>query len=272
MNPQMPLIGLSGRRLSGAQMGAPAGFVDAPADLYLSEYAINVSATGGLPVHLPLDADPVALVERLDGLLLAGGEDVTPARYGQTPGPRTGPSSAERDTFELALAAAAIARGIPVLGVCRGAQLLNVLRGGTLIQHLPDDGPISHVPGDRPRRERAHTVRTEPGSLFRELYGEQPGVNTFHHQAVDTVGRGIRVTAVAPDGVIEGLEFTDAPVVATQWHPEVFDADPVFAWLTAASRAFAAGHPIHSPSLGHSPSQEHSPAVPQPSAQPALQH
>lgn len=249
MNTPMPLIGLSGRRLTAAAMGAPAGFVDAPADLYLSEYAINVSATGGLPVHLPLDADPVALVERLDGLLLAGGEDVTPSRYGQQQGPRTGPCSEERDTFELALAEAAIERGIPVLGVCRGAQLLNVLRGGTLIQHLPDDGPISHVPGDRPRRERAHTVRTEPGSLLHELYGDEPAVNTFHHQAVDSVGRGIRVTAIAPDGVIEGLEFTDAPVVATQWHPEVFDADPVFAWLVAASRSFAAGAPLHTPSV-----------------------
>lgn len=251
MNPHMPLIGLSGRRAAGALMGAPAGFVDAPIDLYLSEYAINVAATGGLPVHLPLDADPAALIERMDGLLLAGGEDVTPARYGQTPGPRTGPCSDERDEFELALAHAALERGIPVLGVCRGAQLLNVLRGGTLIQHLPDDGDISHVPGDRPRRERAHTVTTEPGSLLREVYGEQPAVNTFHHQAVDAIGSGIRVTAIAPDGVIEGFEFTDAPVVATQWHPEVFDADPIFTWLVTASRGFAAGSPIATPATRH---------------------
>lgn len=233
-------------------MGAPAGFIDAPADLYLSEYAINVSATGGLPVHLPLDADPVALVERLDGLLLAGGEDVNPARYGQSAGPHTGPCSDERDTFELALATAAIERGIPVLGVCRGAQVLNVLRGGTLIQHLPDSGPISHVPGERPRRELAHTIRTEPGTLLRALYGEEPVVNTFHHQAVDVVGEGIRVTAIATDGVIEGIEYLDAPVVATQWHPEVFDADPIFAWLVAASRDFAAGIPLTPPSSSNS--------------------
>ena len=240
----MPLIGLSGRRGTGAQMGAPAGFADAPMDIYLSEYASSVVEAGGLPVHLPLDADPEALIARMDGLLLAGGEDGSPSFYGQKPGPRTGPCSAERDEFELALARAAIERGIPVLGVCRGAQLLNVLRGGTLIQHLPDDGEISHVPGTKPRLERSHPVDTEPGSLLRQVYGPSPAVNTFHHQAIDVPGLGVRITATAPDGVIEGIEFEDAQVVATQWHPEVFGNDPIFDWLVTASRELDSRTPI----------------------------
>lgn len=236
----MPLIGLSGRRGIGAQMGAPAGFADAPLDVYLSEYASSVVQAGGLPVHLPLDADPESLVARMDGLLLAGGEDVSPSLYGQDPGRRTGPCSEERDAFELALARAAIERGIPVLGVCRGAQLLNVLRGGTLIQHLPDDGDISHVPGTKPRLELSHPVRTVPGSVLERLYGSNPAVNTFHHQGIDAPGIGVRVTATAPDGVIEGIEYEDATVIATQWHPEVFGNDPVFHWLVTVSREFIA--------------------------------
>lgn len=239
MTKSLPLIGLSGRRGTGALLGTPPGFTDAPLDIYLSEYAINVAKTGGLPVHLPLDADPAALVEHLDGLLLVGGEDVSPARYGEPQEPLTGPCSEERDAFEFALAEAAIERGIPVLGVCRGAQLLNVLRGGTLVQHIPSNGSISHAPGKQPRTERTHSVATEPDSLLRTIYGTHTDVNSFHHQAVANPGAGVRVTAVALDGIVEGIEYVDAPVVATQWHPETFDADPIISWLVAAASRFA---------------------------------
>lgn len=231
-----PLIGLSGRRGEAAMLGAPAGFGDSPLDIYMSEYTTSVIAAGGLPVHLPLDADPEALVARLDAVLLSGGEDVTPGSYGQEPNPANGPSSAERDAFERGLAEAAIARGIPVLGICRGAQLLNVMRGGTLIQHLPDRGLLGHTAESQPRTERSHPVDLVAGSVLAAVYGARTEVNTFHHQAIDALGRGVRVSATAPDGVIEGIEFEDAAVVATQWHPETFGNDPLFGWLIRAAR------------------------------------
>lgn len=231
VNHPMPLIGLTGRRGSGAQLGAPGGFSDAPVDLYLSEYAIRIVEAGGLPIHLPLDARPTDLIMRLDGLVLAGGEDVSPEFYRQKPSPSTGPCSAERDQFEFALTLAAIERSIPVLGICRGAQVLNVLRGGTLIQHLPRGKTVCHEQGAKPRIERDHDVQITPNSILGQIYGARPDVNTFHHQAIDIPGHNIRVTATAPDGLIEGIEFDDAPVIAVQWHPEVFADDPIFRWL-----------------------------------------
>lgn len=235
MNEYPPLIGITGRRGVGHQLNAPAGFSDAPTDVYLSEYATSVIAAGGLPFHLPLDAEPGHIASRLDGLLLAGGEDVAPLNYGQLPQERTGPSSIERDNFELALAQASIARGIPVLGICRGIQLLNVLRNGTLIQHLPEAEAIHHAAGSHSRLERSHRVETVPKSVLAEVYGPITSVNSFHHQAIDTPGLGVRVTATAPDGIIEGIEFEDAPVVAIQWHPETFVADPIFDWFVSTT-------------------------------------
>lgn len=235
MNEYPPLIGITGRRGVGHQLNAPAGFSDAPTDVYLSEYATSVIGAGGLPFHLPLDAEPDHIASRLDGLLLAGGEDVAPLNYGQLPQERTGPSSIERDNFELALAQASIARGIPVLGICRGIQLLNVLRNGTLIQHLPEAEAIHHAAGSHSRLERSHRVETVPKSVLAEVYGPITSVNSFHHQAIDVPGLGVRVTATAPDGIIEGIEFEDAPVVAIQWHPETFVADPVFDWFVSTT-------------------------------------
>src|SRR5699024_569255 len=121
------------------------------------------------------------LILRLDGLLLAGGEDVSPEYYGQERGPNTGPCSGERDEFEFALARVAIERNIPTLGICRGAQVLNVLRGGTLIQHLPEYEAVRHDQGANPRLEHTHNVYTEPDSLLRQIYGARHAVNTFHH-------------------------------------------------------------------------------------------
>lgn len=231
MTARPPLIGLSGRRGFGAALGVPVGFADAPLDISMSEYATSVIAAGGLPVILPLDADPRALVARLDGLVLAGGEDVDPRRYGAHPDPLTGPCSLERDSFEFALARAAIERQIPVLGICRGAQLLNVVRGGTLIQDLPRSGLPGHGAGVQGRREVSHAVATVPGSVLARLVGEGLDVNSFHHQGLDVLGAELRATAHAPDGLVEAIEFIDAPVVAVQWHPETMGGDPLFSWL-----------------------------------------
>lgn len=234
-----PLIGISGRRLRGAAIGAPHGFADAPLEAYLSEYSTSVLGAGGLPVHLPMDAVPAELAERLDGIVIVGGDDVDPRLYGQTPGPFTPLIDPQRDAFEAGLIEAATTGGIPLLGVCRGAQLLNVVRGGTLHSHLAPGEGESHGSYAYPRAHRVHEVRTAPGSVAHALYGETTRVNSFHHQAVDVPGRGIVVTGWAPDGVVEAIELEGLPVVGVQWHPETFEADPVFGWLVdqAAARA-----------------------------------
>lgn len=235
--PPRPLIGISGRRTSGAAIGAPSGFADAPLEAYLSEYATSVLRAGGLPVHLPMDAAPAELVDRLDGVVIVGGDDVDPRRYGQTPGPFTPLVDPARDEFESGLILAALARAVPLLGVCRGAQLLNVVRGGTLHQHLAAGAGESHGSYAYPRAHRVHEVRTAAGSVVNGLYGESTRVNSFHHQAVDVPGDGVVVTGWASDGVVEAIELEGLPAVGVQWHPETFGGDPVFDWLVGRAAA-----------------------------------
>lgn len=237
--PLCPLIGISGRRLRGSAIGAPHGFADAPLEAYLSEYATSVLRAGGLPVHLPMDAVPAELVNRLDGLVIVGGDDVDPRRYGQVPGPFTPLIDPQRDEFEIGLIEAAIDVDVPLLGVCRGAQLLNVALGGTLHPHLASGEGESHGSYAYPRAHRVHEVRFAPGSVMQALYGDTTRVNSFHHQAVDVPGRGIAVTGWAPDGVAEAIELEGLAMVGVQWHPETFEADPVFDWLVDRAVAFA---------------------------------
>ncbi|CAH0226433.1 Putative glutamine amidotransferase Rv2859c [Microbacterium oxydans] len=237
--PHPPLIGITGRRKSAGIVGAPHGFVDAPLEAYMSEYATSVVRAGGLPVHLPMDAAPEEFVARLDGIVITGGDDVDPRRYGQAPGPHTFLIDPERDDFESALIEAAIDRGVPVLGICRGAQLLNVVRGGTLHQHLPLGDGESHGSYAYPRAHRVHDVRIVPGSVAHALYGATVRVNSFHHQAVDRPGADIVVTGSAPDGIIESIEVRGAPAIGVQWHPETFGGDPVFGWLVEQAVQFA---------------------------------
>ena len=231
-----PVVGLTGRRALAAQLGAPAGFYDAPVDAYFSEYARSVIAAGGLPVHLCLDADPAASVALLDALVVSGGDDVDPVRYGAAVGPRTTVVDPLRDELEVALVEAAIAAGKPVLGICRGAQLINVALGGTLVADLPVGEGVSHASYAYPRAHRRHGVDLVPGSLAHALYGARTDVNSFHHQAVDRPGRGVRVTGLADDGVTEAIEVDGADVLGVQWHPECFTADPAFAWLVERAR------------------------------------
>lgn len=232
-----PLVGVTGRRGTGALMGAPHGFQDAPLELYLSEYATSVQLAGGLAVHLPIDADPVELVERLDAVVIAGGEDVDPRRYGEAPGPHTTRIDPLRDEFEIGLVLAALTAGIPVLGVCRGNQVVNVALGGSLVQHLEIGEGESHASYAYPRRHRAHAVEARPGTIVEELYGSSFAVNSFHHQAVDRLGEGLIAACIARDGVIESIEHRDAPVLGVQWHPETFGGDPAFDWLVETAIA-----------------------------------
>ncbi len=194
------------------------------AALLPAAYPRYVASAGGLAVMLPPDPAPRAaahLVARIDALVLAGGEDLDPALYGRPAHAAAGRPCPERDEWELALLAAALERGTPVLGVCRGMQLMNVHAGGTLVQHLPEvvghDGHNPQVGVFSP-----HTVKAVPGTLTERLMPGPTQVATHHHQAVDRLGDGLTATAHTEDGTIEAVEY-DRPgfALGVQWHPEM---------------------------------------------------
>ena len=175
-----------------------------------------------LPLLDPGDAD--AMLEGMDGLVLTGGEDIDPRHYGLRAHPELGDVHAGRDSFELALVRAAMARRLPTLAICRGIQIANVALGGTLVQDLPSEWPgaLQHE-GTWPRDQRVHGVRVEARSrLAKSLGAEKLTVNSFHHQAVASLAPGLTAVAHAPDGVIEGVEWTgdDWWMLGVQWHPE----------------------------------------------------
>ena len=185
-------------------------------------YLRAIDRAGGMPVVLPpvgLDAMD-DLIARLDGICLSGGPDLDPEAYGAPERhAELGPTEPRLDTFELAVARAADARGLPILGVCRGAQALNVARGGSLLQHVP--GHRQTAPG----WQVAHEVSVEPASrLAGVLGGNTLSVNSFHHQAVERLGSGFHAVAWAADGTIEGIEAAgERLVLGVQWHAETLD-------------------------------------------------
>jgi putative glutamine amidotransferase len=192
------------------------GVWDTPALLLPEGYVRMVQQAGAVAVLLPPDTPRAApeAVGRLDAVIVSGGPDVEPHRYGAERDAHTGPAAAERDAWELAVLAAAIARRAPVLGVCRGMQLLNVLYGGTLQQHL--DGHLL-----APGRFGEHRVTPVAGTLLAALAPEPHTVPTHHHQAVDRLGAGLTVSAHADDGTAEAVEAAgERFVLGVQWHPE----------------------------------------------------
>jgi putative glutamine amidotransferase len=204
-------------------------------------YADSVAAAGGIPVLLPPAPGIEDALARLDGLMLSGGGDIDPARYGAKPAPQTASVREERDTAELALLDAATSLRLPVLGICRGMQVINVARGGSLHQHLPDVvGHDGHAPV--PGAFGAHQVRAAPGSRLSGILGRDAdqaiSTPTHHHQAVDRLGKGLTATAWAADGTIEAFEADggDSFLVAVQWHPEAGDDPSLFRALVAAAR------------------------------------
>lgn len=193
-------------------------------------YLRAVESAGGVPVVLApfgtedAAAAATAVMARLDGLLLTGGEDVDPARYGAEPHPATEPPDRLRDATEIALVRAARERRIPLLAICRGVQVLNVALGGTLVQDIPSEcgTDVAHsVP--EARDARCHPVSVAPGSRLAAALGATAlPVNSMHHQAPALTGAPLRVVATAPHGLTEGLESEDADwwAVGVQWHPE----------------------------------------------------
>jgi putative glutamine amidotransferase len=208
-------------------------------------YVDAIVRAGGVPLVLPVmsAALAAAVLGRVDGLLLPGGGDVDPARYGQARQPQTRSVDPERDTWEVACAAGALALGLPLLAICRGAQVLNVALGGSLVQDLA--GGSSHACAAR-YDEHVHDVRIAAGSRLAEVLGaDEVGANSLHHQAVDRPGNGVRAVAWAADGTVEGIEVDGHPeVLAVQWHPELLPDEPVHQRLFHDLVASAAGRAI----------------------------
>ena len=227
---ERPLIGITayGERAS-------FGVWDVEATLLPSNYPESVVAAGGVPVLLPPLVAAAAAVDRLDAVVISGGPDVAPERYGAQPHPRTGAPRPERDTAEIAVLERVLEIGLPVLAVCRGHQLLNVALGGSLVQHLPDVvGHAAHNP--EPGVFGTTTVKLDPTSAVGAALGASVDGQCHHHQAIDRLADGLVVTGRAADGTIEAVELTGRPfVVGVQWHPEQNDPR-LFAALVAAAR------------------------------------
>jgi putative glutamine amidotransferase len=232
-----PVIGLT-----SYQEQARWGVWDLPSVLLPALYVQAVVEAGGVPLLLPPVPEIIETVlPRLDGLILAGGPDIEPSRYGADALESTGAPRVDRDQAELGLVETALASGRPVLGICRGLQLLNVARGGTLHQHLPDVLDSSeHAPA--PAVYGHHAIKVTPGSLLAESLGRtEAEVSSYHHQAIAELGTGLTVSAVAPDGTIEAVEDRSLPFcLAVQWHPEVGDDRSLFRALVAAAGPIAA--------------------------------
>jgi putative glutamine amidotransferase len=207
-------------------------------------YLEALELSGAIPLVVPpMGAELLeALLDRVDGVCLSGGPDIDPHGYGEEErDPQLGTTEPTLDGYELALAQLADARGVPVLGICRGVQTLNVARGGTLHQHL--EGHRQTEAG----RVTSHSVRIEPGSRLARVMGvTEADVNSFHHQAANRLGQGLRAVAWAPDGLVEGLESDgDALYLGVQWHAESLVDHPehlaLFRELVAEAEAWRAG-------------------------------
>ncbi len=230
-----PLIGIPCHALIRAETGRP---------IYANNrsYVHAVESVGGLPILIPMINDLTlltALLSRLDGLLLPGGIDLHPSRYGEEIHPLTEEADLESDEFEITLGTWAIQQDMPVLGICRGMQLINIVLGGTLFQDIDDQYPdsIAHSHRDWSRAHLAHRITVEPGSCMETILGaKEVMVNSLHHQAIKEPGKGVRITGRAPDGVAELIEVPSYRfLMAAQGHPEeIYSIEPAFKRLFAA--------------------------------------
>ena len=234
---ERPLIGVT-TYLEQSQTGD----WDVPASFLPKVYLDAVTNAGGIAILLPpqpVDHDiATRVVNSLDGLIVAGGKDVDPARYGQAPHPTTDSPRLDRDAWEDALLTAAIETELPFLAICRGLQMLNVALGGTLHQHLPEVVGHARFSGDHGIFSTNEVVVVGQG-LVPDLLADTPTltVKSYHHQAIDEVASGLHVTAES-DGVVQAVEVEGVPFgVAVQWHPEQDPSDlRLFQGLVGAAR------------------------------------
>jgi putative glutamine amidotransferase len=219
-----PLIAIPTYHLGAGRVGNWEGAYALP-----EPYVVALRAAGARTALVPPSqpVEPEEVLAPFDGLLLAGGGDIEPARYGAADHPDQYGTDPDRDELELELARAAVRLGTPTLGICRGVQLLNVAFGGTLVQHLPErDGLVEHR---NDTKQALHGLRVQPGSRLAEAIGqvEAEGLS-HHHQGLDRLGEGFRPVAWAPDGLVEGIERDQGWTVGVLWHPESTAAtDPV---------------------------------------------
>jgi len=234
-----PRIGLTTYRQQGK-----TGVWDTEMAMIPAWYIEGITRAGGLAIMLPpqklSDTEAKDIVSSLDGLMLCGGRDIDSSRYGQSPHAESEQPYKLRDDLEEKILSAAIDADLPFLGICRGAQMLNINRGGTLIQYLPDVvgdnryqlGNAQFTPAD---------VEVETSSILGSLVGDKvSNAALYHHQAIDELGKGLKVTAKSEDGIIEAVELTDHPFgVAVQWHPEqTLDDLRIFEGLIEAARKY----------------------------------
>jgi putative glutamine amidotransferase len=221
---------------------------DQSAALLPDAYISAIQNADGLAVMIPPDAalivNPDEMLDRIDGLILAGGADIDPSAYDADRHPATNGTSPPRDRSEIALARRAIERDMPVLGICRGMQLINVALGGTLRQHIPDlVGHEDHRRNPGSFEDSDHDVRLEEGSLAARVAGEDlHAAKSHHHQGVDALGDGLVVTGVSMlDDLPEAIEAPACRfVLGVQWHPEADEASPVIGALVAEASAYRA--------------------------------
>ncbi len=209
------------------------------------DYIQAVIASGGIPILLPIikdTSDLKLLLQKLNGLLLTGGNDVPPRRYGEAQHEKTHCVHPDKDASDAALITTALQMQKPILAICYGMQLVNVVLGGSLVQDIPSEHTKPIVHKDSQNRHYTHTVTVEINSLLSgAIKTGQIETNSIHHQAVKRLGKGLKDTAHTVDGIVEGFELKDYPfLVGVQWHPERMINTPqhlaIFSALIDASR------------------------------------
>lgn len=232
-----PLVGITS---SPALRRSPVLEVDRSLTTLDRAYVDAVTAAGGIAVILPVQpgGNAQVVIDRLDALVLSGGGDVAPERYGATRHPAVGGVDEDRDEWEVALIAQARGRTMPTLAICRGVQILNVALGGTLVQHLPEHEGADDAAHLAPWSFDAasHRVDITPGSsMAKVLDTDVVDVNTLHHQAIDRCADELVVVGHDEHGIIEAVEHPEEPILGVQWHPElithVAPHHRLFEWL-----------------------------------------